>query len=455
MRIVLVCMIAMLSIACVFAQDEELQSNRIMLETRVNAFGIEETVLVGNIVNAGDMAYENVQVFGDILDDDEVVIGELFGFLVDQCGEAITDSPLQPGQSRQFLATVDLFDEGTPERFELFPQGMTVEPEDAPQRDIAEAITQVAMGEVVRVEWEDETTLRYAIGCDEDLFTSYDWYRYNLESSIITPLDENPNAQYITESFIQQTGINMITQGNGFDETLINRSYLTFPTQSSRIVYQTDINTVLTAEVDGSFKRVIHTVLSQFSLQGFVWSPLGNFVATYFGAYGEPVQYFTASSSQSLISALLPNNTPSVTIPGLTDDGRSVIIGGTFADNNDDEVTGYWLSSAITQQRELLYAVDELPGNNYPAPAYYRQDANTRYIYTIRPIEDVPTLECFYREESELTTLSELPLQLDTDERAWSFLSPDNGYLAIASNGDHGGLWLVDLNTLDTCRNSS
>jgi len=450
----LLVILSFVTISCVLAQGDDLETNRVEIQMQINAFGIEEQIMVGNVLNTGDVAYDNVQVFADIFDEDDEIIGEAFGFLADQCGEAILDAPLQPGQSRRFLASVDIFEEAEVDDWEIFLQGTEVDPEEAPERDVADGISQVAQGEVVRVEWEDDDTLRYGIGCDDGLFTDYDWYRYRVAQGIITPLDESPNAQYITDAFLLQTGINQLTQSGENDSSLINNSYLTFPTQSTRIVYQNDIYTVFTSEVDGSFKRIIHTRLSQFSLQGYVWSPEGNFVATYFGAYGEPVQYFTASASQGLISALLPNNTPSVTMPGITDDGRSVIIGGTFGDSEGNDVTGYWLSSAITQQREFLYEVDELPGNNYPAPAYYRNDASTRFIYVIRPVDDVPTLECFYREGSELYTLSELPLQLDTDERAWSFLSPDSTKLAIAANGDHGGLWIVDLEEVDSCRNA-
>lgn len=451
MRKIFVLIYAVMIISCSQAQEPDLRVENVEIESQINAFGVEEQIMIGTIMNSGDMAYENVQVFADILDDDGEVIGEGFGFLVDQCGEAIIDTALQPGQARGFLATVDLFEDGEVGDIQVFPEGTEVAPEVEPERDIAAAVERVAGGEVVRVEWEDDTSLLYGIGCDSGLFTTYDWYRYRLDTGTITPLDESPNAQYITDAFLLQTGINNFTQGSDSDPTLINRAYLTFPTQTTRIVYQTDINNVITSEVDGSFKRIVYTGLSQFSLQGYVWSPDANFVATYFGAYGEPIQYFTASAQSGLISAQLSNNTPSVTMPGLTNDGRRVIIGGTFENAEGEETTGYWLSSVITQQRELLFEVDELPGNNYPAPAYYRQDADTRYIYVVQPVDDVPTLLCYHREGMELNTLSELPLQIDIDERAWSFLSPDNTQLAIAANGDHGGLWLVDLDEFDAC----
>jgi hypothetical protein len=134
------------------------------------------------------------------------------------------------------------------------------------------------------------------------------------------------------------------------------------------------------------------------------------------------------------------------------EDARRVIISGEFDDGSRDVVKGYWLSSVVSQQRELLFEVDELPGNNYPAPAYYRKDDNTRYIYVIRPIDGQAALQCYFRERGDLHTLTELPLQLENDERAWSWLSPDYNWLAVGANGTHGGLWLVDLNAFDVCR---
>lgn len=438
-------------VSCVGAQEDDLNANRVTIDTQVNAFGVEEQVMRGFVINRGEDAYTNVQVFADILNEDGDVIGEGFGFLVDQCGDAILDVPLEPAQERRFLATIDLFEDDEIDSIDVFPQGTAVDAETPPERDISDAVTRVAGGEVVLVEWEDDSTFRYGVGCDENVFTTYDWYRYDTVADVILPLDETPNAEFVTDAFLTQTGITRFTQSGTTDITLLDRSYLQFPTQTNRVVFQNDINTVFTSERDGSFRRVIHDILSRFSLQGYVWSPAGNFVASYFGAYGEPVQYFTASAANGRISARLTENTPSVTIPGLTNDGRRVIIGGTFPDTTGTAVTGYWLSSVITQQRQFLFEVDELPGNNYPAPAYQLVSQERRHMYFIRPIDDVPTLQCYFLEGNELTTLTELPLQLEIDERAWSYLSPDATSLVISANGDHGGLWLVDLTAFPAC----
>jgi len=457
MRLLLVVLglIAVVALGVVaFAQniDDDLEAENVRVIARTDAFGLLEEVVIGDLRNNGDVAYANLNVYGDVLDEDGEIIGEAFGFIVDQCGSAILDFPLQPGRAQRFVATLDIFEEGQVDEIEIIAEGEAVDPEERSMPDDLTGVTQVTDAEVVRVEWEDENTLRYGVGCDQDVFTNYDWFRYDIEAEESTMLDANPNEEYITEAFINQTGITQGTQSFEEEEGLFERSRLTFPTQSDRIVYQTDIHTVFTAEVDGSFKRTIHQTLSQFTLQGFVWSPAGNFVAYYFGAFGEPVQYFTASAESGLISALLQNNTPSVTIPGLYNDGRQVIISGTFPNAEGEQVTGYYLSSPITQQRELLFEADELPGNNYPAPVYYRLDDTTRYIYVVRPVEDQTLLQCYHMEGEELTTLTELPLDLEPGERAWSFASPDYNTLAIAANGNHSGLWLVDLNEFEACR---
>jgi hypothetical protein len=450
-------MIAVFAVFCLLvigagAQELSLEASNVRLETLTDAFGLEQQVVIGQLFNTGTEAIAGINVYVDLYNADDEVIGEAFGYVVNQCGEALLDAPLQPQQTRLFSASVDIFGEGEVTRFEVIPSGEQVEAEAAPDIEIADAVETISNREVVLVEWQDNTTLRYGVGCDWRVFTTYDWYQVSTDSAEQIPLDASPNEAFITDLFLRQTSINLVTQSQTEDPTLFERSFLTFSTQVPRVVYQNDIHTISTAQNDGSFKRLIHSRLSQYSLQGFVWSPIGNFVAYYFGAFGEPVRYFTASANSGLISALLPNNTPSNTVPGLTDDGQRVIISGTFANTDGTETTGYWFSSVATQQRELMFETDELPGNNYPAPAYFRKDNDTRYVYLIRPVDGQATLQCYFREGGELNTLTPLPLQLANGERAWSWLSPDASKLAIAANGIHGGLWLVDLTAFDVCR---
>jgi hypothetical protein len=75
-------------------------------------------------------------------------------------------------------------------------------------------------------------------------------------------------------------------------------------------------------------------------------------------------------------------------------------------------------------------------------------------IYLIRPVDGADRLQCFYRPtdgESRLIDLASAPLRLAIDERAWSFLSPDQRYIALSANGVNSGLWLIDLQALPAC----
>lgn len=438
---------ALLLTTCVaFAQSPDLEADNAEIITRLDAFGLEQQVLIGTLINNSNTAYENINIFAEFYDEDDNLIGEGFGFVVDQCGEAILDFPLQPDGAQQFVTTVDIFEEGEIDRFEIIPEGTETEPEERIEVDTI-GVTQISNREVVNVQWESDTILRYGVGCVTQVFTTYDWSRYSLETEQTIPLDAHPAEEFITDAFIRQTGINQITQSRATDETLFNASHLEFPTQTERVVFQNDIANLYTSQRDGSFRRLIITFISRYNLQGYIWSPLGNFTAYYYGAYGDPVLYMTASAQGQLISDVLADTNPSVTVPGMYNDGTATIIGSTF-----DGITGYYLSDTRVHNRELLFEVDELPGNNYPAPAYYFQQPNNRYMYIIRPVDGQNVLQCYYKEGNELTTLTPLPLQLDTDERAHSWLSPDFNWLAIAADGDHSGLWLVDLNAFDACR---
>lgn len=452
MRLTTLLFVLVFLIGQTVAQDSPLSANDTRIENQIDVFGQEEQLLVGTLTNEGETAFVGITIYADIYDADDTVIGEAFGYLVDQCGEALLDVPLAVGESRAFALSIDLFEEGEIARFDVIAEGTETEIAETEMPTISPAVQQVSDEEVVAVEWLEDGTLRYGVGCDHRVFTSYGWTDYQPSTGQSAFLGEHPNSIYLTDAFYRQTGINILTQSQEEDLSLFDRSFLTFPTQTSRIVYQTDIHTVITSERDGSFKRVIHQLLHQYSLQGFVWSSAGNFVAYYFGADGEEVRYFTASASGGLISALLPNSVPSVIVPGLTDDGRRVIIGGTFDDENGDETTGYWLQSVVAPQRELLLEVTELPGNNYPAPAYFRKDDDTRYIYLVRPIDGQATLQCLHRETGDLYNFTQLPLNLQSGERAWSWLSPDGTTLAISANGIHGGLWLVDLTAFEGCQ---
>ncbi len=118
-------------------------------------------------------------------------------------------------------------------------------------------------------------------------------------------------------------------------------------------------------------------------------------------------------------------------------------------------MTGYYIDVLTQNFFELLFEA-ELPGNNYPPPVALLNADGTRVtqVYIIRPVEGQPLLQCFSRPEdgeNRLIDLAPVPIDLRFDERAWTFLSPDERYIALSANGIHGGLWLLDRETLPPC----
>ncbi len=426
-------------------QSADLVAQNAELVTVADIYGGERQVVEGQLVNNGANAYRNIAITVEATTANGELIGEGFGYVVNACDEALLDEALQPATAIRFMADFEQFADGDIAQLTVTAQGEAVAPQQLDVSQIYSGLRGVTSQEVVLVEWLDPTQLRYGVGCAGDVFTNLDWYAYDVASGVSTPI-EHPNAAQVTDAFILQTGINKLSQSGEEAPFLYERSFLTFPTTARRIVYQNDLHTIISAETDGSFKRLIHEGLHPYSLQGFIWLPQGRFLAYYFGAYGEPVRYFTANVEGQLISALLENVTPSVTVPGPTEDGLYAVIGGTF-----EQGTGYYLKSTFYDENIFLFE-SELPGNNWPAPVYYRKSDTERYVYVVRPVDGVATLQCFERDANTLHTLTRLPIQLDTDERAWSWIAPDYSQLAISANGIDGGLWLVDLNAFEVCR---
>lgn len=417
------------------------QSTR--FETQRDASGNDALFYVGEVFNQSSQAYENVQLMGDVLDSEAEVIGEVFGYLVTQCGFALLDYALQPQGMAHFALSVDLYEEGaTPDRVDLFISGTPIEPEATASAETP-AITRVSPQEVVNVTWRDNDTLLYGVGCEDRVFTSYQWHEYTLSTQTDTLLEAHPDSAFLTDRWIEASAMTRLSSGAGNLPALFDRSQIALSPYSARVVFQNDKNDLFIASRgDVPQRRLVHTILHQYTLKGILWTPQDNFLAYYFGAYGEPVRYFTANVYNGLISQVLTVNTPSNTVPSPQNDGERVVISGTF-----DGVTGYFFQSTRSPQRELLFEIDpeSLAGNHYPAPAYVRVDNQTRYLYIIRPIDGVATLQCFHYEAKTLSTLTPLPLNLATDERAWSWLSPSGEYLAISAKGKHSGLWVVNL----------
>ncbi|MCL4251210.1 MAG: hypothetical protein KJ065_23880 [Anaerolineae bacterium] len=407
----------------------------------LNVYGLPQTTAHGQLVNTGETAYTNISLTGLAFATDGTQVGEGFGVLVNECDAGLApDFVLQPGASHPFAVPLELFEAGASiDHLDIQATGETTTPMSAEERALPDGLSQISDQEVVAVEWEDEYTFRYAIGCDRDLFTEWSWRRYTIESERERRI-EHPSAETVTSELLERLSLS--------DPLIFANSQMRFaPIGGERLVYQNAVNEIYTAAANGQFQRRLYTGLNSYSLQGYTWLPENRFMAYYYGAYGDPVIYFTADSDGRLISRPPLRSKPSSIIPGVTVDGRRAIIAGTF-----DGVTGYYFELLAQNFFELLFEA-EVPSVNYPPPVPLLNEAGDRAtrIYLIRPVDDAARLQCFYRPtetEHELIDLVPVPLQLSFDERSWTFLSPHERYIALSANGIHSGLWLIDLQAL-------
>ncbi len=445
MRVFFLVLLIMLPIVTVpsLAQDEPmLISSNTQIKTQLNLFDEEGLVVTGDLYNFGTEAYTNINVYVEAYNEDEDLIGEGFGFLVDACGNALLDYEMQPDKLQTFNAPFELFEDDEVASVQVISEATTIDAQPRPDFELV-GVNTISTEEVVMLEWLDDDTIIYGVGCDDNVFVNLAWRQYDLSDNEVITVN-HPDASFVTETMIQQSGATMISQSGEQDPELFDRSQMIFSPQG-RVIYQNDIHTVLSTEPDGSFKRLIHDGLHQFSLKGFIWADTpGVFLAYYYGSYGEDVRYFAGNVSGNLLSARLERGQSSVTIPGPTPDGVSAVVGTTI-----DDVTGYYLQSSLYNTNQLLFEAD-LPGNNYPAPIVV-DTADNRFIYIVRPIDNIPTLQCYNRSDDAVVTLTQLPFILSTEARAWSWMSPDKSRIAISINGPDSGLLWVDLSENNKC----
>ena len=419
------------------AQDErELLLSNTQIGTQPDAFGGEQPIVFGDLYNYGAVAYANIRISVAAFDADDELIGEGFGSLVDACGTALLDYALAPGALQSFVAPFELFGAGEVKSVTVQTEADEAAHAPAPEPTLPD-VQLVARAEAVQLEWEDDDTLLYGVGCAGEFFTELEWWRYSVPDHALSQT-EHPRAGEVNPEMIERSGAAMITQSGEQNPDLYLGSQMTFPRDARRIVYQNDLHSILSAERDGSFKRLIHDKLHQHSLRGFLWAEQpGVFLAYYFGAQGESVHYFTGDVDGKMLMGRLETNSPSLTVPGPAADGLAVVVG-----QQNGDASGYYWKWAYGGSELLLEA--ELPGNNYPAPIVTSR-AGQQLIYLIRDVDGNPSLQCLHRESLELKTVTALPLRLTRETRAWSALSPEGSKLALAANGPDGGVWWVDL----------
>jgi hypothetical protein len=421
------------------AQDEgALVAQDVAVVPKIDIYGQEILFAQGSLANQDAVAYTNMNLEAIAYDADDEVIGGGFGYLVNACGAGLLpDFALQPDTAHSFAVPLELDEEGlTVERVEITALGDASDPTTAAAPFLLPGITEVSEAEVIDVEWVDEENLRFAAGCWRDLFDKWSWRDYNVRTGVQHPI-EAPNAQYITPAMRQQLGLT--------DDVYFSNSKLNFQPNGRRMLYQNEINTFYSAEPDGSFKRLMLDLMSTKTLQGITWLNEGAFIAYYYGATGDPVFYFTGNVDGRVLSERPENNPTSLIAPGASPNGQRIV----FAAEQEGQ-TGYYLKQAAYPGATLLFEAD-VPGNNWPGPLVEQDIDGRTFIYVALPEENGAQMSCFNQTTGELHELSALPLNLATDERAWWFLSPENNMIALAADGIHGGLWLIDLAELPSC----
>ncbi len=437
-------LLLLLASAPVAAQESDLIPADVTVVTEADDFGQMIRVARGKLVNAGDEAFTDVSLRAEVYNAEGELVGEGLGFLVNACRAGLLpDFALQPNEAQPFEVRLEMFNpDAVATRYVLVPQAATT-PASPPQAEPVPGITRISDEEVVEVEWLDSRALRYATGCTRDLFLELAWTHYSLRTNTALPVI-HPRAGDVNDVLLQALNLT--------DPVLLENSALTFAPTSNRLVYQSEANRFITAEADGSFVRNLYNTLYNRTLQGIYWLPEDRFLAYYYGAYGDPVVYFTATAQGQPISVNPEMTLPSAIVPGVSPDARRAVIAGTFGDQ-----TGYFLKALINNSEPQLLFAAEPPGNHYPPPLFTvtpgeaNGDAAREIIYLARPVDGEARLQCFDLMSGGPVDLAPLPIDLATEDRARWWLSPDGQLIALAANGVNGGLWLIDLAQLPTC----
>ncbi|MBA3871577.1 MAG: hypothetical protein H0X30_20720 [Anaerolineae bacterium] len=439
MRRIWILLACLLCVGVATAQDTVLIASKPTLVTKQDVYGQSTLYANGTLNNkSADKAFSGIELEATAIDADGKEVGEGLGYLANACGASLPpDFVLTPAANQFYVIPIELYDADAKVDHVTITVDST--PADAPsatETPLGMGVKQIDKHEIAQVEWIDEQHLRYGEGCHRDLFTNWTWRTYDLRTASVN-LTPHPKADLITEALRRQLGL--------IDPLYFQNSQLTFDPNGKRLVYQNELNTVLSAESDGSFKRRMLDKLSDRTLQGIYWLSKGIFLAYYYGAFGDLVTYFTADADNRILSETPANSTPSLITPGASPDGQDVIIGLEM-----DGKTGYYDKRAAYETTTLLFE-SPLPGNNWPGPVYEKDSDDVSFIYMAVPQDEGAKLVCYNVQTKDTHDLTTLPLQLTSDERASWWLSPDKNTIALAAEGIHGGLWLIDLNATKAC----
>jgi hypothetical protein len=405
----------------------------------LGAFGQPVQVIRGVLRNPTETdAFSRISVRAEIYDPRDMLIGEGFGSAIDACRAAwLPDFALQPGARTGFEVTLERFSSAPLRRIAMFVEAERIDP--APPDDLPPGFTRISDDETIEVEWIDAASFRFASGCERLPFNEWRWSQHDLNSGRTLPT-QHPRASFITPALA--TALRLTAPGD------FERAFIRYAPDGDRIVYQDSINNLLSAFVDGRFPRQIHTNLHNRTLQQIIWGADERFIAVYFGGYGDPVLYTTATAEAQRISPAPTSSRPSQIIPGITRDARRAVIAGDF-----DDGTGYYLIVFNNNFFEKLFDAAP-PGNNYPPPLLItdpQSDLVSRIYLALDDESGSPRLMCFNRESRLLTDLAPLPFSLGQGERAGWWLSPDDRTIALGANGVSAGLWTIDLTALPGC----
>ncbi|GEM_PF-325035 len=429
-------------------EDAPLIAEAVEVVAGVGMFDQPIQTVEGRLINVSATAQGVGSIRADAFDRTDRVIGVGVGVSINACGVGLLDVTLNPGESVGFSAPLELFEGNARVARVAISADSADVTADEPPADLVPGARQLFAGEAVTVEFHDQLGMLFAAGCGRDPLWEWAWYRYPLDGR--TRANSAPEA--IVYPTLNETTPEALAARLRFNDEAIWRSaFVRFAPDSRRFVFQDAVNTVYTATIPGALLRPLHTRLNNRTLQDIYWLPDGRFMATYYGAFGDSVIYFTADVEGRFISNAPQQYPPSEIVPGVTADARRVIVAADFTNMNGAAGStgtghGYYLLVLTTGFYEKLFDADA-PGNNYPNPVPVTDPVENLVTQVYVPLEVAgqARLSCFDRAAGTLTDLGALPFRLTDEERARMWLTPDGAALVIAVSGRRGGVWLLEI----------